>query len=117
MLLRLSVNMYVFCDSSFVAVRAMSRAYSSARSMFGSLGSLSAIRSSLLGLYTPKPTMSPMPCSSSSTKEPFVYVHCCGLYLGVFMWWNMLGRGVVLLCKVDRVGFGIARQKFVNLTL
>ena len=86
MLLRLSVNMFVFCNWSYVAVRAMNRAKSFAYSMFGSPRSLYAIRRSLFGLFTPKPTRFPMLCSPGGMKEPIVYMHCFGLCLGVFMW-------------------------------
>ena len=55
-------------------------------STFGSPRSLSTIRRLVFGLYTLEPTMFSMPCLSSGMKEPFVYMHCCGLYLGVFMW-------------------------------
>ena len=85
-LLRLSVNMYVSCGWFFVIVRAMRRAYSSALSMFGKPGSLSAMRRLLFGLYTPEPAMFPIPCSSGGIKEPSVYVHCWGLYFRGFTW-------------------------------
>ena len=85
--------------------------------MFGSLRNFPSIRRSLFGLYTPKPTLFLMLCSYGSMKKLFVYVHCCGLYLGVFMWENILGRVVVLLCKVDGVLLGVARHNFVNLTM
>ena len=33
------------------------------------------------------------------------------------MWYNMSGREVVLLCKVDWVVLGVARHSFIILTL
>ena len=39
------------------------------------------------------------------------------LHLGGFTWYNMSRRGFVLLCKVDGVVLGVARHRFVNLTL
>ena len=64
----------------------MNRIHICAHSMFGSPCSLFAIQRSLFGLYTIEPTMFRMLCSSRNTKESFVYMHCYGLYSGVYMW-------------------------------
>ncbi len=72
--------MYVFCDWFFCGCEA------NAHSMFGSPRSVFAVQRSVFGLYSLEPTMFPMPCSFGGIKEPFVYMHCCGLYLRVFMW-------------------------------
>ena len=64
--------MHVFCDWSFVAVRAMNRALSSMRSTFGSLGSHYAIWRSLFESCTLGPTMFPTMCSFNGVKELFV---------------------------------------------
>ena len=82
--------------------------------MFGSLGSPSAIHKSLLGPYILWVAMFPRPCLFGGMKEPSLYIHCCRLYLGVFMRYNVSGRGVVLLWKVDGVVLGVARDSFVN---
>ena len=67
-------------------MRAMNRALSSAHSLFGSPQSLYAIQRSLLGIYAPMPTMFLTLCLFGGMKEPSMYTHCCGLYLGVFIW-------------------------------
>ena len=74
--------------------------------MFGSPWSLSAIQRSLFGLYTLKRTMFPMQCFIGGMKEPCVYMHCHGLYLGVFMWWNMSRRGDCIAMYGWWNGFG-----------
>ena len=55
-------------------------------------------QSVLLGLrYVSGPKMLfwwfSMSCSSSSMKEPYMYMHCCGLYLGLFYVVRQVKRG------------------------
>ena len=86
MLLRLSVNICVSILVVCMVLMAMSIAFSSALNMFWYPGSLSAMRISWLGLYTPDPAMSPSIRPSEflvgGMKDPSVYIHCCGGYLG-----------------------------------
>lgn len=89
MFLRLLVNMKVSCGWSFVVPRAKNKAYSFMRNMLGSPGSHFAMQRPLFELYTHESAMIPILYSCGSMKEPFVYTHCCGLYLGVFAWQNM----------------------------
>lgn len=70
------------------------------RRIFGRPWSLFAMRRSLFGLYMP--TVLPMSCSSSGTNEPYVSIHCWGLYIWLLMWYRTIGRGVKLLL----VGWG-----------
>ena len=46
-----------------------------------------------------------------------MYTHYFGLYFGVFMWYNILGRGVMLSWRVDGVVFRVVPHNFVNLIL
>ena len=63
MLMRLSVNINVFRDWSFVVIRAMRRAYNFVRRMFGQPRSPSRIKRSFYGLYPLELAMLPMPYS------------------------------------------------------
>lgn len=51
-----------------------------------------------------------MLCLYGGMKESFMYMHCKGLYLGVFMWYNMSGRRVILLWRFNGVVLGVVHH-------
>ena len=85
------------------------------RTMFGNLGNHFVMQRSLLELYTLELAIFPMSCSYGGMKESSMYMHCGGLYLRVFMWYDMLGRGVMLLWRVGGVVLGVVGHNFVSL--
>ena len=99
LLFKLLVEMWTSCVGLCILARASHLPWSSKRGMFWNLGSLSTICMSLVGLYTPKPPMFPLPLLCSGIKEPSVYKLFDGLYLSDF--------GVKLLCGMDGVLGGV----------
>ena len=80
--MNMCVSILVVC----MVLIAMKITFSYALSMFWYPGSLSAMRISWLGLYTPDPAMSlsirPSELLVGGMKDLSVYIHCCGGCLG-----------------------------------
>lgn len=58
-----------------------------------------------------------VPFSLGSMSEPYVYIHCRGMYLGPCLWYSVLGKGMMLVLNLSGVTFEVVSHNFVNLTL